>query len=173
MADPLRLQIMKALTTKLETVTHDRFGDETETYPMTGKVFRGRSLYGDDDLLPMLSILEAPLPQETRIEQDDATGRAGDWELVIQGFCLDDKDNPTDPALRFAAEVEQVLALEKKKLRGSDPTDRYILGFKRIKTWTVGRAVCRPPDEFISGQAYFAINLSIDVAEDLDDPYAT
>lgn len=53
MADPLRLRILKALTAEFEQMT-DANGES-----MAGKVFRGRDHFGNDDPLPMISILES------------------------------------------------------------------------------------------------------------------
>lgn len=132
------------------------------------KVFRGRSVFGEGDPIPMVSILEPPLPPDRFREPDGSPATIGLWELIIQGFVEDDKANPTDPAQRLVADVLKRLAVEKQK-EGGKP---YALGFKRIRRLIIGPPVVRPPDNLVSAKAYFWLSMSIDMSEDLLNPYA-
>ena len=169
--DPLRLRIQMALSDALREITvlngykHDLSGAEGTA---GNKIFRGRAVFGDGDPLPMISILEPPLPPDQIPVPDSSGSTAGRWEMVIQGFVQDDKKHPTDPAQRLVADVLQRLAIEKKRAA----TDMRILGFKRIKNLIIGPPVVRPPDDLVSAKAYFWVNISIDLAEDLTKPYA-
>lgn len=160
--DPFRLRVLNALTTSLEGITVA----DGYKHDLADAVFRGRMSFGEGDPVPMLSILEDPEPIEQFRGAEDSTQRGGPWSLIIQGFCIDDKKNPTDPALRLAADVESALSKEKLKLRGGG----HILGIKAITSLTIGRAVCRPPDEN-SSHAYFWLNLTIGLSENLALPY--
>ena len=174
MADSLRLRIGKAITAAFQEIDGSPAvpGDPTKPgwkhdLSATAKskvcVFRGRLIYGDKDPLPMISILETPVPADQTINPRDAKEASINWDLLIQGFVQDDKDNPTDPAYELMADVRKRLAMEKQKLNGRNG---YAFGFKEISDLIIGSGVVRPPDE-VSSKAYFWVSLSIDFAEDL------
>lgn len=169
LTDPLRLTIHKRLTAALEEI--DGTGDWMTD--ISGKVFRGRAIYGESDPLPMVSILEVPIPIDQRPMPGDSTYGSGGWELMIQGFAVDDRDNPTDPAHVMLADVKKRLAIERKKLNWG-PTQgpaAGVLGLGRtITNMQIGPGVVRPPDE-ISAKAYFWLTFELELAEDLEDPY--
>jgi hypothetical protein len=160
--DPFRLRVMKALTAALEEVLIAN----GYKYDLKGAVFRGRITFGDKDPLPMVSILEVPLPLDQVPSPSDGSVAAGGWDLVIQGFVQDDKKHPTDPAHILLADVKKRLALEKRRL-----VDGSAFGYKQISGMTIGPGTVRPPDEN-SAKAYFWLSLTLDLAEDLLDPYA-
>ena len=169
LANPIRLEIHKRLTAALEEITVAN-GYVTD---LAGKVFRGRALYGDSDPLPMVSILEVPIPIDQRPMPGESALGSGGWELMIQGFAVDDRDNPTDPAHLMLADVRKRLAIERRKLSWG-PTQGAtwgVLGLGRtIVNMQIGPGVVRPPDE-ISAKAYFWLTFELELAEDLADPY--
>ena len=137
----------------------------TEELPK-GRVFRGRVLFGDDDPLPMVSILEVPLPPEQIPGAPDNENRTGSWELILQGFVDDDFENPTDPAQVLLADVVMRLAVEKRKNH-----DYQLFGMgNTVTNLHIGVGVVRPPDE-ISAKAYFWLPVRLQMAECLTDPY--
>lgn len=169
MADPLRLRILKALTAALEEINPNNDFE----FDLRNAVFRGRLVYGDGDPLPMLSILEPPIAPDQLPQPKDSTESNGEWELLIQGFLKDDKRNPTDPAHALMAEVKMRLA----EIKQEPETSRYktgesepILGIKEVHRLDIGAGVVRPPDE-ISAKAYFWLNITLGLAEDLLRPY--
>jgi hypothetical protein len=169
-ADVFRLQILKALTASLEATDLTDFGvyasdGVTLLTSMVGRVFRGRIAFGDDDPLPMLSVLEVPIPLDQIVSPEDSSYSAGTWELLIQGFAVEDAIHPTDPAHVLMAAVKKRLAYEKRRNRSFQ-----ILGFKALRDMRIGAGVVRPPDE-ISSRAYFWLNLSLDITEDLLEPF--
>ena len=156
---PLRLRILKALTASLEQAVFEytpEVGDAWPSVTMTGRVFRGRVVFGEDDPLPMFSILEAPIPLDQVPSGADNTGSTGLWELLIQGFVDEDHKNPTDPAHYLMAACKERLAIEKARNR-----DFQILGLgKHVTGLDIGAGVVRPPDE-ISAKAYFWLKIYI------------
>lgn len=167
MADkPLRLRILIALTEALKEISVAN-GYHTD---LNGQVFRGRAIFGENDPIPLLSILEVPIPLDQTPPPTDSEFSSGGWELMIQGFVKDDPENPTDPAHYFMADVKKRLAIEKRKalrMRG----DQGILGLGNFVTGLrIGAGVVRPPDE-ISATAYFWLTITLDMVEDLADPY--
>lgn len=165
--DPLRLRILKALTAALQEIT---VANSYKT-DVGNDVHRGRVIFGESDPLPMLSILEVPIPIEQIEPPADSEFSSGGWELMIQGFVEDDRENPTDPAHFAMADVKRRLVIEKRKAYESRPEDG-ILGFGNYVTGLkIGAGVVRPPDE-ISAKAYFWLTIQLDVVEDLSDPYA-
>jgi len=160
---PFRLMIMRALSSTLEQVNPTN----GFTYDMRGRVFRGRVRYGETDPIPMISILEAPIPIEVVHAKGDANKSNGNWELLVQGFVEDDKLNPTDPAHHLMAEVKMALTKDKANNRATN-----ILGMNgAVYEMFIGQGAVRPPDE-ASDKAFFWLTLTLRLAEDLDNPYA-
>jgi hypothetical protein len=139
-------------------------------FDLTGKVFRGRVLFGAKDPLPMLALLETPLQPDQLPTARDSVLSAGRWELTVQGFLDDDFENPTDPGDALAADVIRRLVVEKEKLGGryGDP-NLFNMGVD-VTDLIIGVPVSRPPDE-LSAKAYFYLPISLGLAEDLDKPY--
>lgn len=160
---PLRLRILKALTASLELTSYEY---DKPAQLLTGCVFRGRDVFGDDDPEVMLSILEAPIPVDQIGSAPDNTASTGNWELLLQGFVPDDHVNPTDPAHFLMAAAKVRLAYEKSRNR-----DFEILGLgNHVTDLRFGAGVVRPPDE-ISVKAYFWLNITLEIVEDLSKPF--
>ena len=109
----------------------------------------------------MVSLLEPPLSIERIASQPDNPNAAGAWDILIQGWAVDDKDNPTDPAYRLAAWVVQTLAKERTKMRGRPGSKNYL---------KVGAPVVRPAD-FPSANACFYLLITLQIVEDMEDPF--
>lgn len=186
MADPFRLRVLKALTACLKEITPANgyvsdLGDfqaeeNGETFTKS-RVYRGRDMFGFNDPRPMVSILEHPRALDQLLGTDDDTSSSGDFELLIQGFAVDDKDNPTDPAHLLAAEVVARLVKEKKRRVGPNrDSDPNILGFGYsqpcVTGIAVGKPVVRPPDGEVSDVAHFFLTLTLTLVEDQEDPFA-
>jgi len=163
MLKPFRLRVLEALTQCIEGVTlangyqHD----------LEGKVFRGRLAFGEDDPLPMIAIIEPPIPIDQLHDTGESANRKGDWDLLIQGFAKDDQYNPTDPAYYLMADVQKALASE--KIRGTKNFDILGMG-KKVISLRIGTAVVRPPEEQ-SAKAYFYMPITLEIAEELDKPF--
>lgn len=172
--DPLRLRVQKALTACLEAVTPTN----GYTFDLSASVFRGRTLFGETDPLPMVSILEAPEAPDQLPSGSDNTKALGDWDLLLQGFVEDDLANPTDPAHKLAAEVRRALVGERRKRdlilvdSGNTLGIRGPNGVSRVADMKIGAPVVRPPDGEISAKAFFWMRLTLTLAEDLENPYA-
>lgn len=163
MADPFRLKVLKALTAVLETITPAN----GYTHDLSGKVFRGRDIFGDDDPLPMVSILEAIEQSEDVAPPNSSPEFKGPWELLIQGFVENDRANPSDPAHVLMAEVKKALAQERVKDR---QYDIFGLG-NRVFQLRISPGVVRPPDD-VSAKAYFWLRITIEMVENLMDPFS-
>jgi hypothetical protein len=175
MAEPFRLRVMKAISAQLKTIRPDNgyqhdLSDYTDEAGREGRerVFRGRTVYGENDPLPMLSVLETPRMEETdnsAADSDDAINRLS---IGIMGFVPDDKMHPLDPAYQLSAEV--VAALVKAKARfnvlglgGTSPC---------IMAMSIGQPIHRPPDDEVSAVAYFLVPVTLTLAENLETPFA-
>lgn len=162
--EPFRLRVLKALCDTLETITLDNGFQHN----MANSVFRGRMRYGPRDPLPMISILEAPIPLDVILSRGANPNSSGNWELLIQGFVKDDFENPSDPAHHLMAEVKAVLATEKLRRNDRQP-DMFGMG-GRVLEMQIGQGSVRPPDE-VSDKAFFWLTLTLRLAEKLDKPY--
>lgn len=163
MADPFRLKVLKALTAVLEEITLAN----GYNHNLSGKVFRGREIFGEDDPLPMVSILEAIEQSEDIAPPESSPNFKGPWELQIQGFVEDDRQNPTDPAHHLMADVKKRLAMERVKERQYN-----IFGLEgKVFELRISPGVVRPPDD-VSAKAYFWLRISIEMVENLMDPYS-
>lgn len=163
---PLRLEIQHRLTKLLATITlgngyHVDVGDN---------VFRGRGVFGDETPIPALSILEVPIPLDQLPPPLGSAKSSGGWELVVQGWVKDNKVNPTDPAHVLLADVKRCLAIESKKTNWDSPSDGILgLGLS-VTALYIGTGVVRPPEE-VSAKAYFWLTITLELAEDLEQPY--
>jgi hypothetical protein len=159
-ADPFRLRVLKGLTSALQEIIES----DDYAYDLSSSVFRGRIIFGADDPLPAVSILEPPLPPDAIVPPSRGTSQTFEWELLLQGWIEDDKTNPTDPAYVLLADVRKRLMLE----RGKDG-NRLGAG-NRVTDIVLGSPVVRPSDE-ISSNAYFYQPITLKVTEDLAHPY--
>lgn len=162
---PFKLKVVRALTAALQEITPAN----GYAHDLSAAVFRGRLWYGEEDPLPMVSILEAQLPLEQEMSgQGEGGGLSkGGWPLLIQGFVSDDKLHPSDPAHYLMADVKKRLAALVKPNRGFE-----ILGFSSVTKITLGSGVVRPPDYDVSAKAYFWLAVTLWLAEDHADPYS-
>jgi hypothetical protein len=153
---------MEALTACLQEITTaEGYKHDLET-----SVFRGRVIFGDSDPLPMLSLLDVPIPLEPTEAPKGSGDNKGGWELIIQGFVNDDKGNPTDPAHVLMADVKKRLAIERCEDR-----DFNLFGMgNHITGLEISQGIVRPPDE-ISSRAYFWLSITLIIVEDLTNPY--
>lgn len=163
--DPFRLIVQKRLTAALQEITPAN-GYQND---FSEAVFRGRSFFGDSDPIPMLSILETPIPDD-QLPSPPGFNK-GPYTLMVQGFVADDRENPTDPAHIAMADVKQRLGIEAKKQDARKPEDA-ILGTNLVVSMDIGPGVVRPPDE-ISAKAYFWLTLELELVEDQTDPYGS
>ena len=164
--EPVRLRILKAMTEALKEISPVN-GYHTD---VNGQVYRGRVIYGENDPLPLISILEVPIPLDQTPPPTDSEFSSGGWEIMIQGFVTDDPENPTDPAHFFMADVKKRLAIEKRKALAMNAA-QGIFGLGNFVTGLrIGAGVVRPPDE-ISAVSYFWLTITLDMVEDLADPY--
>lgn len=166
MADSKRLEILKRLTAHLEGVD----GVDPFTHNLKGKVFRGRSIYGTGDPLPLVSILEGKASDYGSFADDVQTVRKDSWLLLVQGWTKNDTMNPTDPVYALLADVElrlsDILATEHGRPKFSGV---YMLG-GLISSLTIAAPVVRPPDDGVSDKAFFYLPVLVGLKSDLTKP---
>lgn len=173
MAEPFRLRVIKALTAAIAQIEPDSNTIYNFDLTQPGRVIFGRNTIGDTEPLPMVAILETPIPLDQVPSPEEQAGSSGLWDISIQGFVKDDKTQPTAEAYLLAADVIVRLALEKKNValtRERTGKPGLILGEKNVTDIFIGSPVHRPADEQ-SSKAYFWLNITLKVAENLDDPY--
>ena len=163
MPDSRQLRILKKLTSHLEA---------TSGYEGI-KVHRGLSLISAQNAQDTLSILEAPRPIVGDPAGLQGLNRHESWTLLVQGWPVDDKENPSDPAYAMKAAVERWLSLiVAEDPRGVTRTDDlYMLGGD-IGGMIIGQGVVRPPEDAASRLAMFYLPLILEVTTNVSDPYA-
>jgi hypothetical protein len=163
-----KLDILQALTAQLQTITPDNGYD----YDLSSSVFRGRSVFGAADVVPFLSILESPRPLPEIAAEESKLRRLNAWALLLQGWAVDDKQNPLDPVYGLMAATEQCLS-QVASVRTSNGLaeypDVYRLG-GRITSISIGPGFCRPAAD-VSAFSYFYIPLTLQFNEDVSNPW--
>lgn len=181
---PFRLLIQQRLTDALKEITpgNGYINDLTDDPDKGPRVVRGRSMFGDNDPLPLVSILQPPHPTDPFDAPIGATARGLDWVLLVQGFVEDDADNPTDPAEILMADVKQRLGKLVEAGAPSASKNDNILGLggsasvdvrgtgNAILSLTIGNGSARPSDE-LSSKAYFWLLLVVKITENTTKPY--
>lgn len=159
---PFRLRVLRSMTAALQTVNRAASAATGPyTYDLTAAVFRGRAVFGSNDPLPMVSILEDPKRLNEDAVPEQSTAANGYWDLLVQGWVEDDPVNPTDPVYYLLADVKSALLAVRHKYN--------ILGLGEKKPMVaemlVGSGVIRPPDE-ISDKPYFWLPVRLRLVED-------
>jgi hypothetical protein len=172
---PFRLAVQEALGNSLKEITPaNGFMSNMADYDlddvMTPRVFRGRAIYGDDDPVPMISILEEPIAPETDLEPAEGPGGTAPYQLMIQGFVPDDPLNPTDPAHVLLADVKLRLAQVREESRVTERVFQFGAKAPTVTGISFGGGVVRPADE-ISAKAYFWLRVTLSLVEDHDNPF--
>lgn len=165
MADPIRLTVLKKLTTHLAGIATI----DGNNYDLEDAVFRGRTIFGDNDPLPMLSILEAPRA-EGSIYAGNFEVKSDKWQLLIQGWTDDDAENPTDNAYLLADDVEKRLGMiiamrPDNSGRALYPTIYLLEG--SIINLEFGPPIIRPPMEQVSSKAFFYLPVTLSLASEV------
>ena len=165
---PFRLRLLDAVTNCLRSITPDN-GYQSD---LSASVFRGRLVFGDNDPLPMVSILETPIPLDSLPTPAGGKVQRGDFDLLIQGFAVDDKEHPTDNGYILLADVKKALVLEREKttqISMSGGPNAFGMG-KAVSDIDIGFGTVRPADE-TSATTYFWLRVTIKITEDISKPF--
>lgn len=181
MLECYRLNVLKKLTAHLELMNpDDGFSGAVAGLDLRTKVHRGRLLFGDNDPVPMLSIVEFPRPGAGTYADNEETTRSAEWPLVLQGWCENDTQNPSDPAYNLMADVVQQLSKINVKdsayylLGKPDPSDPLAaVRNYNIAGIRLGPGVVRPPEGQLSTHAFFYLPIWVKLAEISNKPYVT
>lgn len=169
-SDPFRLQVMKAVTEQLKTITpangymHDLSDYTDEAGRTQTRVSRGRLTFGESDPVPFLTVLEDPRAIDANNAKDETAASVVKLRLLIQGFVEDDKAHPLDPAYQLSADTITALVKAKK--------DRFnILGLgPNITSISFGQPIHRPGADEVSSNAYFIVGVTLTMVENLECP---
>lgn len=168
MADHIKLQVLKALTAHLEGITKAN----GYQHDLKGKVFRGRSVIGASEQVPMLNILESPSPLEGFFADEQKTLRKDTWVLLLQGWAEDDARNPTDPVYPLLADVQRrmsdIVSLDEGTNRPRWPGVYMLKGL--ISDLDIGQDAVRPAEEGVSAKAFFYMPIRVTLPVNLIDP---
>lgn len=177
MTTPTRqLVIMQRLTALLEGITPAN-GYE---YTLTGRVFRGKTVFGANETVPYISILESLRPDPNPLTAgSEKIVREEQWELLIQGWAATNEKFPTDDLYNLKGAMEHRLA----RMVATDNTgsplypDDYRLGRTGgrgglITTARIGPGVVRATTPQPGGVASLYLPLIICYMANVSDPWA-
>lgn len=183
---PFRQRVLVALTDAIKEITPangyktDLADDPAPDAEYPSRVFRGRAWFGDDDPIPMISVLEAPDEADEFIDEPfDGKQEGGTWRLFVQGFVNDDPYHPTDPAYVLLADVRRRLLLERRRKHPTarNQPDPLAMGpvnangsGNAVLGLTVGKGTVRPADD-VSAKAYFWCTVDVQIIENGEKPY--
>lgn len=174
MAEPKRLHILKRLTALIETVSIAN----GYSYNLAGRVFRGKTVLGEEIDVPCITILEAPRPGFNQFGGEQEV-TATKWQLLLQGFAKDDPKHPSDPLYYFADEIANVLS--SVVLMKNDGSGRpysaawYMLGRDDegqtlVESFEFGPSVVRPPDGTPTTKVCFYMPVTIGITGEVGRP---
>lgn len=169
MVDTRQLVILKRLTTLLEGITPAN----GYAYTLTGRVHRGRVVFGDDTPVPFLTIVESLRPDPSTISAGTSKlRRLENWELLIQGWAKVDTVHPTDDLYGLKGAVENRLARIQDVDANGNPVsaDDYRLG-RLIDEIFIGPGVVRPQHPQSGSEALY-LPLTIRYMSNVSDPWA-
>lgn len=165
--------VLRRLTAHLEAVEYDSDVPDLGHVSLASKVYRGRTVFGDEIRPPFLSILEAPRQLVSEGRGEAKTTLKYDWGILIQGFVPDYPKHPTDPAYELAAYVEQRMSrLIQQETSGAGP--RYPAEFKLgrlVNDVLFKNPIVRPPDNDVSDTAYFYMPVTFEFVADMVSPF--
>lgn len=169
-----KLKVLRALTAHLEAVTYDSiYVEGGADVSLAGRVFRGRTTFGDEVRPPFIAILEAPRQLVAEGRGEAKTSQKWDWQLLIHGFAPDYPKHPTDPAYEMAAHVEKRMArLIQQESSGAGPTypQEFKLG-RLVSDVLFKNPIVRPPDNDVSDVAYFYMPVTFEFVADMVSPF--
>lgn len=161
MAESLRKKVKIALSERLKVIT----SANGYSADVGQNVFRGRTLFGDDDPVPFISILEDPIGEDLEFAPETGKTSQGPYVLMVQGFAKDDKENPTDTADDLLEDIKTVL----REVRGEAGHEKRIFQFPQqaptVLNMEFGGGVVRPSDE-LSAKAYCWVRVTFDLMDD-------
>ena len=170
MTDTKQLVILQRLATLIEGITPDNGYD----YDLTGRVFRGKTIFGASEVPPFVSILESlrPDPQPMTAGSENMI-RLEDWELLIQGWAVNDPANPTDSLYNLKGALEKRLARMVLTTAAGSPAfpDDYRLG-RIIASARIGPGVVRAATPQAGGIEALYLPVVICYKADVSDPWA-
>lgn len=173
-APVFRLRVITAITELIATISPDD-GYQMDLRPdnenAIKSVVRGRTTVSSDDPNYMVTILEPPTAVDALVSKaHDNVKRAGEWDILIQGWAKDDpRYEPCDLAYVLAADVQKALAAQKIKNRNGRPGTTNFFGYKEITGMDIGTPVVRPTQE-LSGHGTFYFILTLKLVEDISNP---
>lgn len=177
--DTLQLSILKDLTALLEGIDGIEFSNPDIDGPpviiasLQGNVFRGRTVFGDEEKGPFVSILEDRQPDDmVQPASSDDTLRLEDWRLLLQGFMEDESSHPLDNLYYLKGLVEQRLARIVALNERGYPVypDNYMLDGK-ITKMRIGPGAVRPASPVTGGMEAFYLPVVIEFAMNVVDPF--
>lgn len=168
-----KLLILQRLTAHLEAI---QFTSElTGAVDLSGVVFRGRYIFGDDAPETFIAITEPKLQELPLFGGEGKINRKDDWRILLQGFVPKvSSNNPLDPAYELLAHVEQrmarLVAEDDKGSRNGLYPEEYRLG-RTLEGILFHNPIVREPDVDVSDTAYFYMPVTLQIATDMKSPF--
>lgn len=168
-----KLVAMQRLTNLLEGLTDYTYKDaygvsNTVEYDLAGRVYRGRRSMPVEEIKNCIAIMEVPRPQLGSGVGYNQDVRSTDWTVNLQGWPVEDREHPSDPAYVMAAAVLKRLGRITAVVKDTgDPLypEHYLLGGAVTKL-IVADSVVMPPTTDLSAVTFWYMPLVISIVQD-------
>jgi hypothetical protein len=159
--DSKKLKALKALVTLIQGVTPGNGHD----FDLTSKVFRGRGLFGAEQEVPFVSIVE-PDGSEPALATGgkDKIVRLELWRLLVQGWATGDAQNPTDILYNLMAAVESRISL------AMTPGSFFRLG-GLVANVRIGPGYIPAENPQLAAAMCFYLPVELQIAMNVSDPW--
>ena len=172
-----QLRILFLLTELLEGISDlpsSELGTDGQPLMVTmaGRVWRGRTQFGNEQMTPFLTIIESRRPDnQPELAGYDGEFRNEIWHLLIQGFMDDDDTHPLDNLYRFKGEVEVRLSHLLATNEYGDPVYPAVyLCNRMVEKISIGPGVVAPFNATTGGTEAFYLPLVLTFANNIADP---
>lgn len=143
-------------------------------FDLSDSVFRGRLIFGEEVKPPFLSVMEAPRQIDPNGGGSGGLVQDESWTLLIQGFAVEDRVHPSDPAYTLLAWLQKRLSMITEEnpdgQRGGLYPNVWKLGHKTGEI-RYQIPIVRPGQDDVSASAYFYMPISVGIVTDLTKPF--
>lgn len=158
MNDPIRLQVLKGATAILADIKPEN-GYRTDVQAAV----RGRAVFNSQfDPWPFISIMEDPNELDNILDTRSGEEALTNLKLIIQGYAIEDVENPTDPAYYLLADIQKAFSDEIRRNGGRGESHPNLFGMgTTVSRIVIGSGAVLPSHAEISDVPWCIVPVSI------------